>query len=194
MPMTENTEKAPPPKNTPDGLELDRMNLSELLSNSDRKPSPQVDAKTPSPGDKAPNSKKVNILILVASLAVLALIMILTVLFKQQDFSFTFEDGQPVSTLESYLRIGPISATLADEDIINFSVEIDCKNRKLKEKLTKKDSQIRDRIVSVITTPGIEMMLKEQRYEEIKARIKESLDNISSEPVGDIYFADIIIY
>jgi flagellar basal body-associated protein FliL len=137
---------------------------------------------------------KTSTLPLLTILAILAILMVITIFFKRQELSFTFLGGKGDASMENYLRVGPITATLANEDIIRFSVDIDCMDKKLKERLSGKDSKIRDRIVSIITAPDTEELLKKQRYDEIKTKIKKSLDGISSEPIGDIYFADIIIY
>jgi flagellar basal body-associated protein FliL len=176
------------------GLELDRMNLSNIVSSGTQKPKPAEGEKTPSSPEKKLQDRKTSILILITSLSILALIMIVIIFFKQQDLSFTFLQGRTGNPLDNYLRVGPISATLANDDILNLSVDIDCMNDDLKQKLTNKDSLLRDKIVSVITSPDMDELLKKQRYDEIKARIREGIAEVSDEPVGDVYISDLLRY
>lgn len=177
------------------GLELDKINLSQLSPTSVDEPKPKSPPPPPIAEEETFREKKrFRRLTLIIAPAVLAALICLIVIFKQQNFSFGFLSGKTGSSVESYLRVGPISATLANEDIINFSLDIDCGSEALKERLAGKDSQLRDRILSVITAPGTEELLETRQYAEIKAKIKESLGDVTSEPIGDIYFADIIVY
>jgi flagellar basal body-associated protein FliL len=180
-------------ENEKNGLELDKIEIKGHAPNaSSPKPAPQPSSPTAAEAPDHLEKKRTRLTLIVAPVALILLIFLI-VLFKQQNFSFNFLTGE-TSTAENYLRVGPISATLANNDIINFSLDIDCRNEDFKEKLSGKDSQLRDKILSVITAPGTEELLENQQYEEVKAKIRESLGNITSEPIGDIYFAEIIVY
>lgn len=198
--------KGPGKKTAEGGLELDKINLSGLASENARKPArigdPGVGTENPAAGisDQKPaadnalqNKKKFN-LALISFLAILALLMALTAFFKQQDFSFSFLSGESDTLFENYLRVGPVTATLANEDIVKFSIDIDCGNADLKEQLAGKDSQIRNKIVDVLTAPGTDELIKKRDYETIKAKIKENLGDLTSDDINDIYFADLLMY
>lgn len=130
---------------------------------------------------------------LVAILAVLALLMALTALFKPDDLSFTIrpETETSDSPLENYLRVGPVTTTLANEDIVKFTIDIECQNAELKEKLARKDSQIRDNIIAVLTEPGTETLISKRDFDTIKAKIKERLSDL---PVNEIYLSELLLY
>jgi len=195
------------------GLELDKINLSGLGSGNARKPmhveDPGVGVEDSVVGSKGsasgvpgpkpaaentPQNKKKSNLTLISILAVLALLMALTAFFKQQDYSFTFLSGKSDTSQENYLRVGPVTATLSNEDIVKFSIDIECGNADLKEKLAEKDTQIRDKIVAVLTAPGTEELIKKRDYEAIKAMIKENLGGLGHDAIKEIYFAELLLY
>lgn len=123
----------------------------------------------------------------------LVLLMALTALLQKNNLSFSFFSEESKVAPKSYLRVGPVTTTLANEDIIEFSVDIDCGNAKRKTKLAKKDSEIRDTIMSVLTTPGTEELIRNREYDVIKSKIKERLAGISA-PIEDVYVAEILLY
>lgn len=198
--------KEPREKTAGSGLELDKINLSSLAAGNARKPSHVGDSgsgtkdtaagaadQDPTAENTRRNKKKFN-LALISVLAILVLLMVLTALFKRQDFSITFQPGESGPSAENYLRVGPVTATLANEDIVKFSIDIDCGNADLKEQLAGKDTQIRDKIVAVLTEPGTEELIKNHDYDAIKAKIKKGLGDLDSESVNDIYFSELLMY
>ena len=181
-------------KSSENGLEIDRINLSNISSNAPRKPMPAADQK-PSPSSESKfRNKKVTILTLAISLSVLALALVFSFFFKQQSLTFTYLSGEKGPALENHLQVGPISATLANDDIINLTVDIDCKNNDIMKQLDGKDSLIRDKILDILTAPDTTELLNKQQYNEIKTRIRKSLADISSDDIGPVYISDLLIY
>lgn len=178
------------------GFEIDKVSLANLASKSTRNPTTATDpADRPAP-PKSEGArfgiKKTNLAVL-AVLAVLMLLMALTAFFKPQEFSITFRQGteKPDVPLKNYLRIGPITTTLANEDIVKLSIDIECKNAELKEWLAGKDALIRDKVIAVLTEPGTETFLVKRDYESVKTKIKERLGDL---PVDSIYFSELLLY
>jgi len=174
------------------GLELDKITLSNLSSNSvPQKPTP----KSPPAAEKNDHQEKKWLRpALIVTMTTLAVLICLFIVLNRQDFSFSFLSSKTGNTAENCLRVGPISATLANDDIINFSLDIDCGSESLKERLSGRDSQLRDKILAVITAPGTDKLLENKQYEEVKTKIRESLGTVISEPIGEIYFAEMIMY
>jgi flagellar basal body-associated protein FliL len=188
---------ATPPgnKSADGGLEIDKISLANIYSKNGGEPMAGGDAGQPTPPPAAgpPRGDKNSNLALLAFLAVLALLMALTALFKNQDFSITLLPGANKSDapLETYLRVGPVTTTLANEDIVKFSIDINCKTPELKKQLAGKDSLIRDKIIAVVTEPETETLIAKRDYEAVKAKIKERLGDL---PVEDIYFSELLLY
>jgi flagellar basal body-associated protein FliL len=175
------------------GLEIDRISLANLVSKKNHKTKTAADAAgRPAHPTAGPGIKKAN-LALLGVLAVLVLLMGLTALFKPHEFSLTFRQGTGKSNTPhaDYLRVGPITTTLANEDIVKFSIDIKCKNIKVKEQLARRDSQIRNTIIAVLTAPGTEAFIVKRDYESVRVKIKESLSDL---PVDDIYFSELLLY
>ncbi len=181
-------------KKAADGLELDKINLSDFAQGNALRPMPDADESPQQPPDNASKRYKKFRMALFAILGILVLLMALIALVKQQDLSFGLFTGKSDGSLKGHLKVGPISATLSNDDIIRFTVDIDCGNEKLKDVLSKRDSQIRDKIVSIITTPEAEQLLEKRQYDALKSKIRKGLDDITTEPIGDVYFSDLITY
>ena len=184
--------KDPDKETAENGLERNKINLSNILSEDSSKSVPAAD-QTPPPATM-PNSGKRSILSVAVILSVLALLAIIAIFFKQQDLTITYMTGTTDTSPENYLRVGPVTATLANEDIVKFSINIDCRNADLKAQLAEKDTQIRDKIVSVLTAPETEELIKKRDYEAIKAVLKESFGDIGPESIRNIYIADLLMY
>jgi len=176
------------------GFELDRINLTSFVSGNSRKPAENA-GQAPAP-ENAPRRDRQSHMSLVTFLAILALLMAFTALFKKQEFTFNLpsETSRSGTHLENYLRVGPVTATLANEDIVKFSIEIDCGNAEMKERLAGKDTQIRDQIVSILTEPGTEELIAKRDFKAVKAKIKERIGSIGTVPVEEIYFSELLLY
>jgi flagellar basal body-associated protein FliL len=192
---------ATPPENnsTPDGLELDKISLSGFPQGtapkpeSERKPATAKAGRPATPKKNKPRNRIKTNLPLLAVLAALALFIALATVFKKQDFSISPLKGSEgaVSSPESYLRVGPITTTLANDDIVKVTIDIDCKTPKLKERISGKDSQIRDQIIAALMEPETGALLSGHDYEAVKARIRERIGDL---PVGHIYFSELLLY
>ena len=187
--------KYPDKETVESGLELDKINLSNILSDdSSKSVLPETDRTPTPPPETTPRNEKSPILPAVVILAVVASLAVIAFFFKQQDLTINYMTGTTDTSPENYLRVGPVTATLANEDIVKFSIDIDCRNADLKAQLAEKDTQIRDKIVSVLTAPETEALIKKRDFEAIKAMLKESFADISPESIRNIYVADLLMY
>lgn len=189
--------KIPGNNSTEGGLELDEISISGIAPDSSQDPKAGRGPEAGGPASSAPEDtprgkKKVNLPLMIF-LGVLVLLMALTAVFKKQDFSISRLTGSEkgASPLESYLRIGPVTTTLVNEDIVKFSIDIDCKTPELKAQIAGKDSQIRDDIIAVLTDPETGALIARRDFEAVKVRLKERFGDL---PVGDIYFSELLLY
>ena len=177
------------------GLELDRL---ELPSRS----SPEtVDKSTAGSEQKTALSsgtdwfrKRHLWLALTAVTVTLALLTIMAIYMKKQNLEVSFLTLKNTSFSNSYLHVGPVTATIRNDEIIRLSLNIACKNDAVKERLAEKDSRIRDKIVSVISAPETKTLLENHQYEVIRGKLKQSLDTIYGNAIGEIYFDELITY
>lgn len=188
--MTEEKE----PELSDAGLELDAIDVSGIAATKSDEPASRPSQEPDPASVKTGSDRKKRLVGPVVAICLLVLITVSAFLFSNQDLQFSLQPEKQGSTSEQYLRVGPISATLPNSDIINLSVDIGCRNDSAKKRLAKKDSLLRNQIVSVLTAPETGKLFEDQRYDEIKARIKNGLEKISEEPVGEVYFAELKIF
>jgi flagellar basal body-associated protein FliL len=180
------------------GLELDTLDdfIIPDAKSSEPGPSPEKEPRPESvsaPKATGPNRKN-RYLGPTVALLLLVLIIVLAFQFARQDFNLSLQPKSQSSTSEHFLRVGPVSATLPNSDIVQLSVDVGCRNSSEKKRLAQKDSLMKSEIVSIITAPETGKLFEDQQYDEIKARIKKGLEKISDEPVGEVYFSELRIF
>lgn len=188
----EKNHSSPP---TGNGLELDKIEIPKRASPKARnKPTANTKQKPAFPPETTSPGKKHLRLTLIAVITTLAVLGTLAIYLKKQDLAISSFSGKNIAVPENYLRVGPISATMKDNDIIRLSVDIGCKNNAIKKRLAEKESLIRHKIVSVLTAPGTDTLIKKHQYDAVRKKIKESIEKMYGEPIGEVYFAELLTY
>lgn len=177
------------------GLELDTLDEFIVPTAKTNKPAPRPErAKRPepveAPAETGPNRKKRYVVPIIAG-ALIVLLIVLAFQYARQDFTLSLESAKQGGISESFLRIGPISATLPNSDVVHLSVDIGCRNTSEKERLSKKESMLRNSILAVITAPETGKLFEDQQYDEIKGQIKKDIEKVTENPVGEIYFSEL---
>lgn len=177
------------------GLELDRLEIPDRSSpNAVRKPTADPELKSTLFSDIGSFGKKRLWLTVTAVATTLVLLAALALFLKRQYLKVSFLALKNIAVSDSYLRVGPITATIKNDEVVRLSLDIECKNNSVKKRLAEKDPLIRDKIVSVITAPETGALLKNHQYEAIRAKIKENLKRIYGESIGEVYFAELLTY
>lgn len=185
----------PTPESPGDGLELDKLEIPK------RSPSIQKSTqKTDSPEKSFRSSEKSRSgkrhLRLPAATVITTLVFIVAagIFFNRGDLTLGYLSREADSVQESLLRIGPVTATMANNDIIRLTLDIDCGEASLKQKLSEKDSLIQDKIISVLTDPETEALLEEQEFDAVRTMIKTSLYGIDDSSIDEVYFVELLTY
>lgn len=177
------------------GLELDTIELpTPPLSSSGHKSRSDTEPKSTFSLETASHGQRHLRLTFTAVITTLALLAALAIYLKKQSLEVSFLSLEKKAASDSYLRVGPISATLKNNEVIRLSLDIGCENDAAKKRLAEKDSRIRDKIVSVITAPDTITLLEKHQYDAVRSKIKEGLEKLYGEPVGEIFFAELITY
>ena len=185
-----------PSKNTSEsGLELDKLEILERSSPKTAVESTADSGRESTLSSETGSSGKRHLWLALAAVTVtLALLTAIAIYMKKQDLKVSVLTLKKTSFSESYLRVGPITATIQNDEIMRLSLDIGCKNDAAKKRLAEKDPRVRDKIVSIITAPDTKTFLKNHQYEAVRAKIKESLEKIYDEPIGEVYFAELLTY
>ena len=130
------------------------------------------------------------------SICITALLLITVglIFFQKQELSFSLLSDSSKISSKNYLRVGPISTTLSNSNIIRFSMDIGLENESSKEKLAEKKAFVKNQIISTITKPGTAELIESRRYDLIKAKIQENIEKTTGETVSDVYFSELRIF
>lgn len=176
------------------GLELDTLDGFTIPTVKSVKQTPRTPQELDSGQEKNRSDRKFLYVGPAIAVFLLVLLTVLAFQYARQDLSLSFQGGSRGGTSEHYLRVGPVSATLPNSDIVKLSVDIGCRNKSDRKRLAEKDSLLRNQIVSVLTEPETGSLFEDQRYDEVKAKIKKGLEQIGEKPVGEIYFSELRVF
>jgi flagellar protein FliL len=176
-------------------IELDKLEIPTLPSKNFQRKEPQ---RIPVPESKVP-LKPAKIKGLWWKLSIVAGVLIVTavclILYEKKDINLQFYTDRASKVPANYLKVGPVTATIGNNDILRLTLEINCKNRKIKNDLKRMDSKIRDKIVNVLNKPDTQQLIKSNDYDTLRARMKKNLNSLlPDEAIEDIYFSQILTY
>jgi flagellar basal body-associated protein FliL len=184
---------------TPAGNRFDRnkMEISKRAS-SGTVPEPASAAKpeSASPPETVSSARRRRRFqpVLVALTATFALLAVTALYLWRQELKIPSLSFRNTVVSGNYLRVGPISTTIRDNEVIRLSLEIGYRNDAAKRRLIQKNSRIRDTIVSVLTEPDTTVLLEKHQYEAVRKKIKAHLRKMCAEPIDEVYFSELLTY
>jgi hypothetical protein len=95
---------------------------------------------------------------------------------------------------QDYLTVGPVYATLATSEVVFLSVEIGCPTKEVKNKLSGMEPVLKDRIIAVMGDPETGRLFAAKDFDGVKTRIKADLGAATQEPIGDVFFSQMLRY
>ena len=97
--------------------------------------------------------------------------------------------------LERYATVGPVMLSVGENQHVKVSVNVECKNKKLKKRLAKMDSALRNRILMVMDRPEVKDLIEKQDYESLKPLFEKEINKlIPKNTIENIHYIDIIRY
>lgn len=180
-----------------DAIELDKLEIQKLSPKPpDNQVPPQPLSKlTP----KEPLASRLSTKGLWWKLSIVTGVLLITAIlllvFGKMNINLPFYTKGTSQTPGNYLRVGPVTATIGSNDIVRLTVEINCKNKKVKNEMSQMDSRIRDKIVNVLNNPDTQRLLISNDYDTLRARIKDNIATlVPDQAVEDIYFSEFLTY
>lgn len=189
-------------ENDKGAIELDKIEIPTLPPQKKQPKEPQESTETkvssapkPEAPVKPPSDLKGQhwkLSIIVGGVALAAVLMFV---FYGNTLNLPFISKKISGPPANYLKVGPVTATISNNDIVKMTVEINCKNKKVKNKLKKMDLVIRDRMLNVLNKPDTQKLLKSNDYNAIRSRIKENLIALMpDQAIQDVYFSEFLTY
>lgn len=97
--------------------------------------------------------------------------------------------------LERYATVGPVMTSIGQNQHIKLTVQIECKDTRLKKKITGISSAIKSKLLVILSSPEVKDKLRLQDYASLKSYFKEEIDSLlQKESVEAVYFSDIVRY
>ena len=123
-------------KESTNGLELDKIDLSDILFAPGTEKKAQKKGKKF--GIKIPSLNKANFKIVLIIGAMILSLTIVYLLWDQKIIDLPFiESGSTAQMSKRIATVGPVMASFGKDDHIKMTVQIECKDTKLKDKVLK---------------------------------------------------------
>ncbi len=179
------------------GIELDQLEIPPLPTTAraapKRRPAERSRVKTTPELPAEPKQRtwlKLSIIIGVLLFAGMSILF-----YEREELLFLFRTNQTSNLPSQYFRVGPLSATTANNDLVKVTLDIACKNKKLKNKVSKMDSLIQDQIVRVLSRPETQQLLQANDFNTLQANLRMELNTLFPEQaIDDIYFSEFLTY
>ncbi len=177
------------------GLELDKIDLSDLLQ------APVVEKKAQKEGKKKSKIKipSLNIANFKIALIIGAIILSLSMvylLWDQTIIDLPFMERKPTPQMSKRIvTVGPVMTSFGKDEHVKMTVQIECKNTRLKDKVSELDQRIQNKIMLMLNDPKVRRLLRQRDFKALKPFIKKEVERlIKNSGVKDVYFSQITLY
>ena len=177
-----------------DGLELDKIDLSDLLHAPVTKKKAQKEGKKS--GIKIPSLNIANYKIALIIGAIILSLTIVYLLWDQTIIDLPFiESGSTAQMSKRIVTVGPVMTSFGKDEHVKMTVQIECKNAKLKEKVSELNQRIQNKIMLMLNDPKARRLLRQGDFKALKPFIKKEVERLlKNSGVKDVYFSQITLY
>ena len=181
-------------KESTNGLELDKIDLSDILFAPGTEKKAQKKGKKF--GIKIPSLNKANFKIALIIGAIILFLTIVYLLWDQRIIDLPFlESGSTARMSKRIATVGPVMASFGKDDHIKMTIQIECKDTKLKDKVLKLENQIQNKIVLMLNDPKARRLVRQGDFKALKPFIKKEVERLlKNSGVKDVYFSQITLY
>lgn len=180
-------------KNT--GLELDRMEVPPVsrIKRSDDGGYRGVQKRSSS--TTGPNRQAIIKILLLVS-GVLLPFVLMFFLWDQGVVDVPFLKSRKAQrVLKRYATVGPVMTSIGQDQHVKLTVQIECKDTRLKKKISEISSAVKGKLLIVLNSPEVKEKLLHQDYAPVKSRLKKEIDSLlQKESIEAVYFSDIVLY
>ena len=177
------------------GLELDKIELS----NTSREP------KDESRGYRGIRTETNTKPVITKKSLLTILFLILGVFFFFSVILFLWDQGMvdvPLLAnkkiqweLERYVTVGPLMTSIGKDKHIKLTVNIECRNVRLKKRIAEIDTAVKGRMLMTLDTPEAKRILSRTDYQALKPYFKKTISKlVGKNAIKAIHFSDIIRY
>jgi flagellar basal body-associated protein FliL len=177
------------------GLELDKMEIPSVSSTKKALDSGYrgVHASYNS-GKMSSWASKIKVVLLISgALLPLALIVFL---WDQGVVDLPYLGSNTVAReLERYATVGPVMTSIGKNQHVKLTVQIECKNTKIKNKVNEIGSAIKSRILVILSSSKAKDQLNRHDYDSLKSEFKKEINRLlPKSSIKAVYFANIVRY
>ncbi len=176
------------------GLELDKIDLSDILLAPGTEKKAQKKGKKS--GIKILSLNKANFKIALIIGAMILSLTFVYLLWDQTVINLPFiGSGSGARMSKRIATVGPVMASFGKDDHIKMTVQIECKDTKLKDKVLKLENQIQNKIILMLNDPKARRLVRQGDFKALKPLIKKEVERLlKSSGVKDVYFSQITLY
>jgi len=105
------------------------------------------------------------------------------------------DSKKAIRELERYATVGPIMTSMGKNQHVKLTVQIECKNVNLKNKVNEISSAIKNKILVILSSPEAKDQLRRHDYASLKSKFKKEINRLlRKSSIKAVYIADIVRY
>lgn len=176
------------------GLELDKITLTEGIS--DPMPPPLPVQETGGAAKKKSSSKSLKLQVFILVTGVAALFAMVFFLWDQAIIDLPLLESKTTKrALEKYAVVGPVMANVGRDEHVKFTIMIECKNKSLKNRVIELESIIKNNLILVMNSKEAKASIDKKDYMSLKPQFLNKINGLlKGEPIENIYFSQIVRY
>ena len=177
------------------GLELDKMEIPSFSSTKKVAKGGYRGVQDRSDFGKASSwTSKVKVFLLI--LGVLLPLALIFFLWDKGVVDLPYLGSKKViRELERYAMVGPIMTNIGKNQHVKLTVQIECKDVNLKNKVNEIGSAIKSKILVILSSPEAKDQLRRQDYASLKSEFEKEINRLlRKSSIEAVYIADIIRY
>lgn len=183
-------------KKPENALELDKVDLSALGSDSERKTeSPNPERPTAAHHREGVSRKK--LIAFISAIGAILICGIAAVVVWQFDLLpiDSPKENKPESIASLQVPLEPIRTSLGQAQSLRISLVFVCRSMEDAEVLRKKRAKLKSIVLISLNKQGVAEIILAGRYQQLRNYLKEEVNTyLNGEYVQEIYFSDILRY
>ena len=173
------------------GLELDKFNLPDSMHTPESGKMAKKGKKGLEPKLSAVYVSNFTIALIIGGI-ILSLAFVY-LLWDQEIIKVSFIESMPHQQMsERIVTVGPVMASLGNDEHIKMTVQIECKNPKLKDMVSNMQKRIQNKIMLLLANPTARRLVSQGDFNALKPLIKKEVERLlNGGEVESVYFSQI---
>ncbi|RJQ55339.1 MAG: hypothetical protein C4530_16170 [Desulfobacteraceae bacterium] len=142
------------------------------------------------------SSGEASLRLLLVALGVTLPVILLFLMWSQGFIDLPLLQSKKIlRQLQRVATVGPVMTSIGQNEHLKLTLQIECRNSKMKERLEESGSALRSKILMALNSPETISLLRLQDYAQLKDFFKTEIQGLFPEiSIKEVYLSEIVRY